>query len=219
MSAIGRQHRIAIAVLWLMCLTALLTPCAALAQTADGSNLEILNLSRDGDPKTGSSRQNSPLLSAANLIFSLAVVLSLIFLLRWAAQRFMGLQVSGGGGAVQVLSRTVLSPRQQLILLQVGRRVVLVANNGSSANTLCEVRDPDEIAEIVSQSKQPARRRDPMSSFRTFFSKAGQVFESPAEAERQTEAVESDPAGLHDVRTELGGLRERVRTLSQSFRK
>src|SRR4029077_6101766 len=53
--------------------------------------------------------------------------------------------------AVQVLSRSPLTPRQQVVLLKVGRRVLVVADNGSQMNSLCQITDPDEVAGLVGQ--------------------------------------------------------------------
>ena len=86
------------------------------------------------------------------MLLALAVVIALILLLRWGGRRMFGLP--GGGRAshaVQVLSRSALTPRQQVVLLKVGRRVLVVADNGSQMNSLCQITDPDEVAGLVGQ--------------------------------------------------------------------
>jgi hypothetical protein len=54
---------------------------------------------------------------------------------------------------VQVLSRTVLSPKQQLMLVRVGRRLIVVADSGGQMAPLSEITDPDEVAALVGQVK------------------------------------------------------------------
>ncbi len=84
------------------------------------------------DPRTTAVRGPTDTgFSVQRVVLSLAVVLGLIFALRWVGRRFFAMPGGGGGSqAVQVLSRTTLSPRQHLLLIHVGRRVVLVANSG-----------------------------------------------------------------------------------------
>src|SRR5688500_18489811 len=89
---------------------------------------------------------------AARVCAALAAVLGLIFFLRWAARRLYKVPVTGRpSGAVQVLSRTVLSPKQQLVLLQVGKRVLVVADGGAQMSALCQITEPDEVASLVGQ--------------------------------------------------------------------
>jgi flagellar biogenesis protein FliO len=147
--------------------------------------------------------------------------------MRWAARRLLGLPATAGaGGAIQVLSRSTLSPKQQLMLIQVGRRIVLVANCGAQMNPLCEITDPEEIAGLVGQlQRRPAESA--AGSFLSLFGRAGKRFnENDQEPESHIgieeddsprEAVE-DHAALQATRHELGGLLEKVRALSRGTR-
>ena len=150
-------------------------------------------------------------------ILSLGVVLGLIFAAKYAGKHLMGLQPAMGGGAINVLCRQNLAPRQQLLLVQVGRRVVLVANAGSQMNTLTEISDPDEIAEIVAQANK--RRVLAAASFGSLFGKAADAYEVPPEETPATPLREEAPAGaagteLSAARTELSNLLQKVRLVS-----
>jgi flagellar biogenesis protein FliO len=80
------------------------------------------------------------------------VVLGLIFFLKWGSRRLFALPAAGRSSrTVQVLTRSVLAPRQQVMLLQVGRRVLVVADSGSQMSNLCEITDPDEVAALLGQ--------------------------------------------------------------------
>jgi flagellar biogenesis protein FliO len=157
------------------------------------------------------------------VVLALAVVLSLIFALKWAGRRyFAGAAAVGTSRAVQVLHRTPISPKQQLMLVQVGRRVIVVANTGVQMNSLCEISDADEVAELIGQIRQ--EKGDSITkTFSSLFRKEEEVFDSearkavmaPLTEEKESNAV--DPA-LVDTQAEISGLMDRVRTLSKQFR-
>lgn len=124
-----------------------------------------------------------------------------------------------------ILSRTAVSPRQQLMLIQVGRRIVLVANCGVQMNALCEISDADEVAALAGQL-QERRRTSATSAFLSIFGKAGAKFEAqqPAispeisndEEQSQDEPLEPE---LATTRQEMRGLMDRVHQLAQHYRK
>jgi len=86
---------------------------------------------------------------------SLALVVVLIFLARWLLGR-LGVvsRASAQGAGVVVLAHTAIPGKGHLILIRLGRRVVLVGNGSAGPNKICEISDPDELADILS----PAQR-------------------------------------------------------------
>ena len=90
-------------------------------------------------------------LDARRVIFALALVIALIFGLRWVVKKYFPSVIGGSNGAVRVLSRSPLSPKQHVLLVQVGKRVLVVADNGTQINPLSEITDPDEVALLVGQ--------------------------------------------------------------------
>ena len=81
---------------------------------------------------------------------ALAAVIVLIFLLRLLLGRLGRLsRPAARGDAVEVLARSELSPRCQLFLLRLGRRLLLVGVGADRPATLCEIADPTEIAEVL----------------------------------------------------------------------
>jgi flagellar biogenesis protein FliO len=159
------------------------------------------------------------------VVGALGVVLGCIFIVRWAGKKFLGLQATGAaGGPVQVLSRTTVSPRQQLMLIQVGRRIVLVANCGVQMNALCEISDAEEVAALAGELQQ-RRRTSATSAFLSIFGKAGAKFEAEqqqaiAAPELETEEEPSrEPLvpELATTRQEMRGLLDRVHKLSQHY--
>lgn len=191
------------------------------------SQYESIELGKRAAQQKNSSAPNlSTDSSALRVAGALGVVLGCIFIVRWAGKKFLGLQSTGnGGGAVVILSRTAVSPRQQLMLIQVGRRIVLVANCGVQMNALCEISDADEVAALAGQL-QERRRTSATSAFLSIFGKAGAKFEAqqPAispeisndEEQSQDEPLEPE---LATTRQEMRGLMDRVHQLAQHYRK
>jgi len=87
-------------------------------------------------------------------LLALAAVVAVIFVLRYLLRRM------GASGLPQrhrdvmrVLARSHLTARQQLFLVELGRRLVLVGCGPTGLRTLAEVKDPDEIAEVLAAAE------------------------------------------------------------------
>ena len=90
---------------------------------------------------------------------ALAIVLSLVGAATWVLRRWMaGGRISLGrnSGVLRIVGRTPLSPKHSLALIQLGRRFVMVGVAGDRVNTLCEVSDPEEVAELAARTGTPA---------------------------------------------------------------
>lgn len=97
--------------------------------------------------------------SALRTIGGLAVVLGLIFVMRWAivrgARRRGGLmgQLGAGGrapsGLLEVLGRYPVGRGQTLSLLRVDRRVLLLSQTSSGFTTLAEITGESDVASIL----------------------------------------------------------------------
>jgi flagellar biogenesis protein FliO len=157
------------------------------------------------------------------LAMSMAIVLSLIFILRWVARRFFpNIAHTRGSGVVRVLIRSPVTTKQQVVLLQVGRRVLVVADNGAQMNSLAEIADPDEVAELV--GKLSNNHRTENGAFDREFGKAREGFDSD-----QTNSIAQMPDPEHtdiptpieqsatDAQGEIKGLMARVRGLAKQL--
>lgn len=70
----------------------------------------------------------------------------------WLARRNPGLRrYLGTGGPLRILSRVHLGSRQQVFLVRVGERV-LVIGGGQNLTTLSEIRDPGEVARLTAET-------------------------------------------------------------------
>ena len=177
------------------------------------------------------------------VVVALAVVIGVILVLRAVVARFTAMPGVGrpgrGGKMVTVLSRSMISPRQQILVLQVGRRLLVVGDSGGAMSQLCELSDPDEIASIVGHHRQPtdALHERKGLSFSNFFRRANNPF-SEDQAGDETQDGPTRGAGLDEnaglqsgdeltsLRStqtpvsveEVGGLLDKIRQLQQLYK-
>ncbi|MBI1336379.1 MAG: hypothetical protein GC164_05395 [Phycisphaera sp.] len=102
-------------------------------------------LAASGSRSTGSSSG-----WALKTLSALGLVIAMILFTRLAMQRLGGrVAAAGRSQAVQVLSRTTVAPRNHVLLLRVGGRILVVNDSSQGMRTLCEVSDPDEVASLI----------------------------------------------------------------------
>ncbi len=85
--------------------------------------------------------------TAGALALVIALILALRLVLRKVAVK--NAPAAGRGGAVEIIARTGISPRQHLLLVRLGTRLVLVGATPGSLNTLAEVADTEEAASLI----------------------------------------------------------------------
>jgi flagellar protein FliO/FliZ len=143
---------------------------------------------------------------------ALGGVIVLILVMRWIGKGILpGSKNARSSRVVQVLVRSAVGPKQQLMLVQVGRRLVLVGAGGAEMNPLCQIDDPDEVAELLGQIR--GERGAVAKNFGALFGRAGNAYdETPEESEQPEESPEES-----DRRPELDGLMERVKRISNQF--
>lgn len=100
------------------------------------------------DKKIESGPQN-PWAQWGRTLGALALVVVLIFTARIMLKRFGPVSGRQRRDMLDVLARATVSPRHQLLLVRVGRRVVLVGQAPASLTTLSEVTDADEVAALI----------------------------------------------------------------------
>jgi flagellar biogenesis protein FliO len=153
---------------------------------------------------------------------ALAVVVLLIFALRFLARRFFALPTVRTSPLVKVLARSPVSPKQQVLLLHVGRRILVVADSGSAMQPLAQITDADEIAGLLGQLNADANfARSPfgplLSRLRRDFDSDDMPEVTPDSESPAAEAV--DPGGVTQTTQELQGLMEKVRLVSRRLGK
>ena len=158
-----------------------------------------------------------------NTLAALGVVIALALALRWAYTKLAGRSVGvTGSRAVETLSRTALAPRNHVLLLRVGRRVLIVNDSAHGMRTLAEVDDPEEVAELLAATA--SARPDSMStSFNGLLARftGGHVANSDRAAtidadaylpDRRHEGGDDREGDVDRARDQLSRLLSRVRT-------
>ena len=164
--------------------------------------------------------------SYPKIILAMGAVIGVIFALKWGAGKLMPGTVVRSGRSMSVLSRLAIGPRQQLMLVKVGRRAVLLANSSSQTNCLCEITDADELAHLIGQVEGEKGAVPARGAFASFFKKREEEFEPTRQdvsLESGRVSHESAELGPEDDRLvgaacdELSGLAKRVRALSKNL--
>lgn len=110
-----------------------------------------------------------------------------VFLLRKYGKnaRFLG-----GSGPIRVLGRRSLGARQEVLLLEVGTRVLVVGSTREGLAPLGEITNPDEVA--VLRAEAPGRREDSQRSAFKDTLKEGLKGAAPAPAPTEVYASIAD---------------------------
>lgn len=122
---------------------------------------------------------------------SLAIVLGVFFAVAWVCRKISP-QSAGPlpKDVLELLGRTSLGGRQQLQLLRLGNKLVLVAVTAAGVETVTEVDDPTEVERILQQ----CRREQPSSASGSFLDLVSQMEKSPIVAGFVDRAKGAKPA-------------------------
>jgi flagellar protein FliO/FliZ len=164
---------------------------------------------------------------SAWVMFSLSGVIALIFLLKGISRHIMGGngRFRSGNQAVQVLGRCFIAPRQQVLLLQVGRRIVVVGDSGGQLQALAQITESDEVAELIGRVKTQSAPLIKGNPFGSLFGRAKESFDSPEAEETPIAAptpantdipanaddgLDSTRSAIRDLTARVRGIRERL---------
>ena len=79
---------------------------------------------------------------------ALAIVLALVGAAFWLVRRWMPSARTVDASVMKIVGRTGLTPKHSLALVRVGRRYVMVGGSADRLDSLCEISDPEEVAEL-----------------------------------------------------------------------
>ena len=142
---------------------------------------------------------------------ALGATLLAIVLARSVARRFGGAAAGARGpsGVVGVLARYPLARGQQVVLLEVGRRILVTHQTAQSVTTLSEFSDPDDVADLRARC-EAGRRGTHAFSFDALLRRSSQEFDAaersgPAltPADRAVARAPDAPMRRGDVRSVL----------------
>ena len=128
------------------------TSQAASAAASADEERPVLSSGRGAETRPVSRDATTSLSEWARTIGALVFVVAIIFGLRALLRRFgpgPAHRKGGRGEAIEVLARSSVLPRQHLLLVRLGRRVLLLGSTAAGLSTLAEIQDGEEIAELM----------------------------------------------------------------------
>lgn len=100
--------------------------------------------------RTGGGAIDSSGSTLFDTLTALGVVIGLALLGRWLYTRFTGRTgASRTSPVVEVLARTSVAPRNHVLLLRVGSRILVVSDSPGGMRTLSDIDDPEEVASLI----------------------------------------------------------------------
>ncbi|MEL7238877.1 MAG: flagellar biosynthetic protein FliO, partial [Planctomycetota bacterium] len=151
--------------------------------------------------------------SMTRVVLSLAGVAVLIVGLGFVYRKMVAGQ-QAKGGAVTMVSRSVLTPKHQVMVLRVGHRLVVVGDAGQGMQPLCEITDPGEIAAVVGAAGGDLDELQ-AGAFAASLDNASAGYDPIPDGD--DEPVEEAPGStmFDDAGKEVQGLLDRVRGLTR----
>lgn len=143
---------------------------------------------------------------------AMAVVVLAVFGVRAVLRRWSGggRMMGAGTGAVEVLARMGVGPRQQVLLLKVGQRVLVVGQTATELSRLGEIERAEEVAEILAVVE-----RCRPGSISQGFGKMLQGFHGEHASEERAVVGGDESESITDrAREGVSGLLARVRNLA-----
>lgn len=140
----------------------LLSLSSAFAQTIPASNpvlseQPIYSQTDDRVVGSGDEQNSSDWRQTSQTLFALAIVVALIFVFRFVLRRIGNVSGSAANSEVmEVLARTTVAPRQQLLLVRLGSRLVLVGSWRDGMSALANINDPAEVAAVTEAAQHTA---------------------------------------------------------------
>jgi flagellar biogenesis protein FliO len=181
-----------------------------------GANVDAPKSSKTAEESATTSQPASGL-DTTRIIFSLVVVLGLIFGLKFFGQKwFNPITAKSSNRTVETLSRAIIGPKQQILLIRVGkRRVIVVGDSGGKLSQLDQITDADEIAELVGQLHTD-KLGPAASAFAGMFGRNTEKF-AAVEAESDADETvdkETVDAAVSSTQRDLESLLSKVRRVS-----
>lgn len=125
-------------------------PAELLQESPRPGGERLLEYRKPDSPKIGQNATREPGLGGVfGATFLVLAILAGAFLL---LRRFLGKsRLFAGGAAMRILARRPLAPRQEVILVEIGSRVIVVGATRESLTRLGEITAAEELARLRSR--------------------------------------------------------------------
>jgi flagellar biogenesis protein FliO len=128
----------------------------------------------------------------------LVAVLALIGVAAVLLKRFMpGKTLLTGAGVLDVVARLSLSPKQTVVLVKMGKRLVLLGTSGDRITPLSEVTDPEQVAILLGEAASESTS-SMTSAFAQSIKRESMAYHSEEEDFDESEEMPADVRGLLD---------------------
>jgi|GEM_PF-4441431 len=177
---------------------------------------ESLPLGFSGDAKRDVGKQSGEE-SGGGWMLNTFTALGLVLLLIWGLRSLL-LKASGRPVAssvnptVQVLSRVSIAPRNHVVLLKLGQRVLVVGDSTAGLQPIAEITEPDEIADILT-TVASSKPNSISQSFSQLLNRANNDYEG--ESDIATEGADDHEFTIDRARDRVSGLLSRMRSLTK----
>lgn len=187
------------------------TSANPIPQSAEARERLPLGRSAAADAKSSSGSPTSPGLHwIFTTLAALGAVVGLILLLRAAMLRLAGRNFAVAGNPLaEVLGRVSVGPKQTLVFIKAGRRVLLVGQTAQGLNTLADIDDPEEVASIL-QAAATGRSASITRGFNQILAK----FHNTYEPRTADEGRDDSEHTVGKARDEMSGLAARLRVMA-----
>ena len=144
----------------------------------DGSKL-LSNRFKERDTSEGESalKASGSVGYIVQTLISLGLVIGIMFAIKWGYSRATGQVATTNTQVVQVLGRTSIAPRNHVILLRVGSRILICSDSTHGTRTLSEITDPEEVAQILAQTSA-SKDNSISKGFNQMLGRYGQDYDS-----------------------------------------
>ena len=116
-----------------------------------------------------------------------------------------------GSHAVQVLTRVAVAPRNHILLVRLGGRVLVIADSSHGLRTLANLDDPEEVASLLAA----VTASEPNSISRGFASLLQRFNSSYRQNQHVDEGADTTEHQVDRARDQVSSVLSRVRAISQ----
>lgn len=159
-------------------------------EDAAGQNKNVPARNQGTVPPRGGSKGSGG--AWLQTMLALGVVVVLVLAARALLKRRPGAALGGlrpQSRPMEVLARTSLTMRQELVLVRLGRRLVMVGVGPAGSQRLAEVTDPDEVAQLAANATSGGWGELLGLKKRQIQQAAGEDLPGPSEAQRLKEVT------------------------------
>ncbi|QDU33181.1 hypothetical protein KS4_12260 [Poriferisphaera corsica] len=195
------------------------TDAAAQTPLTESPTRALLERNRSGNDPTASSSPGNQTPGASlvtgnyllQTITALGIVIGLLFLIRYLYAKATGHVTTSSAAAVQVLARTSIAPRNHIIILRVGSRILICSDSSHGTRTLSEITDPEEVAQLLAETSA-AKENSITKSFNNMLGRYGADYDK--QGRHPEEGLDTVEFQSDSARESVSKLLSRVRDLA-----